>query len=42
MVGVYANGIIVVVGRKILLDLRELCTVVDAVGSVTVIVVGGT
>ena len=33
MVGVYADGIIVVVGRKILLDLQEL------VGSVTVIVV---
>ena len=39
MVGVYADGIIVVVGRKILLDLQELRTIVDVVGSVTVIVV---
>ena len=39
MVCVYANGIIVVVGSEILLDLQELRTIVDIVGSVTVIVV---
>ena len=39
MVGLHANGIIVVVGREILLDLQELCTIVDIIGSVTVIVV---